>query len=360
MRPVVICQSGVPGGAETYLIRLYRLLADRGMLPSLVGGIPGWVEAGLPAMDVNLGPKWSGANIFSGVGKLRWERQSVLDAVETNLGDFFHLQFKREQIGFTKMLASRGPVVWTEHGRFLGGVKGRLLAAGYRAAARHVSVIICVSDVVAKDVRKVVGPGPRIEVIHNAVDTQVFTPAGIDGRAEARRQLGIPVGQPVLLWIGRLNASKLPHQSIAIAKKWPGMVVIAGDGPERANLDVLAAGHDNIRFLGHVNDAKPAYAAADVMLFTSTGAGEGFPTTLVEAAAFGLPVLGNAESGFGKYIGAAGGTVLASHETVDAWVAAGLDLVANPAVNELARRWSEKYDTKQWADRHKEVFDSLL
>lgn len=77
-------------------------------------------------------------------------------------------------------------------------------------------------------------------------------------------------------------------------------LTIAGDGPERAAAEVLARARApaNIRFLGHVEGSErvDAFRRAQVFLFPSTF-GEGMPTCVLEAMAFGLPVVTRAVGG---------------------------------------------------------------
>lgn len=69
--------------------------------------------------------------------------------------------------------------------------------------------------------------------------------------------------------------------------------VLAGDGPERAALENLAAslglGSDAIAFVGRRNDIPVLMRTADVFMLTSDH--EGFPNVVLEAMAASLPVL---------------------------------------------------------------------
>ncbi len=71
-------------------------------------------------------------------------------------------------------------------------------------------------------------------------------------------------------------------------------LTIAGDGPCRAAQEKRVAdlGLDNVRFIGHVedNEKRKAYTQANVFFFP-TLLDEGMPTTVLEAMAYGLPVV---------------------------------------------------------------------
>lgn len=359
MKPVAVVHSTVYGGAEAYMIRLYRALSEQGDDPLLIGSIPGWDAAGLNRKPLELSPKWGGSTILAGVLKLRDEQARLRQELEGLYGDCFHVQYKREQIGFTPLLAQQAPVVWTEHGRFPRGPKGALLAEGYKRAARHAAVVICVSKDVAADVRTVVGPKVRIEVIENSVDTSALRPPSAEDKAKARIALGIVDDAPVLLWIGRLHRGKRPGFAIELARQWPGMTIIAGDGELRGEIEASAADMPNALVLGQIDDTTTLFHAADVMAFTSTGRGEGFPTTMVEAAAHGVAVVGDKSSGAGSILQGMGADPLPSGATVEQWVKALLASMSRDRSSEV-REWAEEHDVKTWVQAHRDLFGSVL
>lgn len=347
--PVV--QSASAGGAERYMVRLYSALhGNHGIDPHLIGHVPGWTDDALPSTDPGLGPKWSGLSTLLRVPNVPRERASVRDTVRRLDPAVIHMQFKREQISLTGAVVAEAPVVWTEHGRFLRGAQGRALAIGYRSAAQRVASIICVDAVVADDVRAVVGPKPRIETIPNAVDTSLFSPVTATERQIARSALGIEGAGPMLAWVGRMDPGKLPLLAAAVARAFDGVVVMAGTGSLAD--EVRGIQSPKCRMLGHVDDPKPIYRAADALLFTSTGAGEGMPYVLLEAASCGLPIVTNKSSGFAPIVRAAGGVVgdddppslarAAVKATGDEWA----DRSAQ------ARTWAERHDEDSWTRLH--------
>lgn len=362
MKSVVVSHSNVYGGAEAYLNRLYARLAMMNVEPVLLGSIPGWKDEQLPHVDLPLSPKWANATILAGILRLRRERSIIRDAVAAELPtSMFHMQYKREQIGFTDILAKHGPVVWTEHGRFLRGPGGALLASAYRIASQKTAAIICVSQDVATDVRRVVGPKPRIEVIPNAIDTTAYRPATPSERLEARISLGLDSDTPVALWIGRLHRNKYPEIAVELAScdEWGGVVLLAGDGPEMDSIRQAGEGLPNLKILGHLDSVQSVFHAADVMLFTSAGS-EGYPTTtMLESATFGVPMMTNQGSGAGKYVTAAGGVVLAEGSTGAAWAHAAHKLISSQMSGE-ARAWGEKHDLVEWTKAHEAIFKSVL
>jgi phosphatidylinositol alpha-1,6-mannosyltransferase len=115
-------------------------------------------------------------------------------------------------------------------------------------------------------------------------------------------------GRRVILTVGRLSASERYKGNDRVIAALPGILakvqdaayLIVGSGEDRPRLEQLAlevgvAGR--VVFAGQVADADlPEYfALADVFAMPSTG--EGFGIVFLEAAAYGLPVIGGSHDG---------------------------------------------------------------
>ncbi|QPE05323.1 glycosyltransferase family 4 protein [Microbacterium schleiferi] len=341
----VVAQSSVDGGAEKYLRMLY---GDGGIPGTLFGSIPRWAA---PQVDVDLGPKWGSRTLFTGLAKLRSEQERLDTAVGLRDHSLAHVQFKREQIGFTRQLAQDMPVLWTEHGVFNGRMRFALGNA-YRRASREATAIICVSEEAAASLTGTVYDRRRIVVIENPVDTSSITPPNPDIKAEARDRLGVNPDGPLAIWVGRLDKGKRPELAMRIGREWRGQLLIAGEGPLRAAL----RDGEGVRILGFM-DPTDLYQAADVLLMTSDGSGEGLPNNvLLEAAAHGVPaVVDGSVAAFRRVVKQSGG--LPVHGD---WIA-GLDLaVSERERRQVAREWAEAHDLTTWRIRHREVFEAAL
>jgi glycosyltransferase involved in cell wall biosynthesis len=350
VRTIPVCFSTAQGGAERYLQLLYPRLGRFDHDSRLVGSVPGWETTGLPITKVRLGAKWGGRATVKGVFRLPAERSRIDRVVKTLDADLFHVQFKREQIGMTNLLSRYGPVVWTEHGTFARTTEGRMLAHGYRHSAKRAAAIICVSDVVADDVRDIVGQDTRVEVVENAVDTHVLRPPTDAERRTAREALGLTeLSEPVLAWVGQLHSGKLPRLAVAVGREFPGVTVIAGSGSESRAVQDAAEG-TRVRILGYIPDPSVVYRAADVLLFTSAGVNEGYPTnSLLEAGAHGLPIVVNAASGAINAVAAAGAVETGDDPRELARAAA--DIVGGSS-GQTARDWAIAHDIIPWTQRH--------
>ena len=128
----------------------------------------------------------------------------------------------------------------------------------------------------------------RAALIPNGVDTKRFRPGTAD-----RAAFGLPQGAPIVLMVSALIASKNVREGIeAIAKIPDAILVVAGDGPLRTEIQDLAKQLLPDRFvnLTVTADRMPdLYRAADVFLHLSVD--ESFGNVFLEAMATGLPVV---------------------------------------------------------------------
>lgn len=350
VRIAIVTQSEVEGGAEVYLRRLYRELS--GTEAIVIGNLPGWTGY---SENVSLGPKWSRRTLPGGVWGLRGEKRRVLAAVRRIQPDLIHVQFKREQVGFTRALSTIAPVVWTEHGVMPKGMR-LVLGASYRRASRYASAIVTVSDAVRTDIAPLVDRR-KIRVIENGVDASGADIPSDDEKRAARRSLGVGDG-PLAVWVGRLDVGKRPLLAARATELWGGNLLIAGDGPLRAEVERVASREPRVRYLGHV-DPTVLYRAADALLLTSDGRSEGLPNVLLEAASFGVPAVATDVAVFREPVSSAGGVLVADDQSAS-WTR-GLHVVTEDfGRRRLARKWAVEHDFPLWAERHLEVFEEAL
>jgi len=96
------------------------------------------------------------------------------------------------------------------------------------------------------------------------------------------------------LFVGRLSVEKGLGTLLQAWKQLPDRVplVIAGDGPERANLQSIATDVADVRFAGHLSreEVVAALHEASFVVFPAESY-ENFPLTIAEAFACGVPVI---------------------------------------------------------------------
>ena len=128
----------------------------------------------------------------------------------------------------------------------------------------------------------------RCSLIPNGVDLDRFTPGPGD-----RARFGIPADRKIVLMVSALIGSKNVGAAIAAMREVPdAMLVVAGDGPIRAEIHAAAEQSIPGRFLNFsvTADQMPAlYRSADAFLHLSRD--ESFGNVYVEALASGLPVI---------------------------------------------------------------------
>ena len=161
--------------------------------------------------------------------------------------------------------------------------------------ARRADAVIAPSAQVRDELRRD-GVRAPIAVIPTGVDLDRFRP----GPAQAARHaLGLPLEDPVLLYVGRLDREKSVDRVLRAFDHVVGTLararlLLVGPGKEAANLRALAARLPcaaRVSFVGpRAHDALPAwYQAADLFLFASETETQGL--VLAEAAACGLPAV---------------------------------------------------------------------
>ena len=125
-------------------------------------------------------------------------------------------------------------------------------------------------------------PSNKVRVMGHGIDTEFFTP-----------DQGIVRGESILS-VGRLMKSKRHDLAIEAAAREHRELRIAGDGPERTNLDALAKKLGaRVHFLGGINQTqlRDEYHKAAYLIHTSeTGS---LDKVVLEALACGCPVKTN-------------------------------------------------------------------
>jgi glycosyltransferase involved in cell wall biosynthesis len=171
----------------------------------------------------------------------------------------------------------------------------RALAAG---VGRYVGVS---RDVAEELVSRFHYPAAKVEVVYNAVRLEPFE-AGPDPELRAQLQLGREL--PVVLTCARLDEQKGHDVLLRAAAQLPEVAfAFAGEGPERARLEALAAElgvADRVLFLGYRTDIPRLLAACDVFALPSLY--EGSSLAVLEAMAARRAVVSSAIGGTDELI----------------------------------------------------------
>jgi len=232
-------------------------------------------------------------------------------------------------------------VVHGEHGREVADPEGRNLRRNRirRALAPLVHHFVTVSaDLRRWLIEDVRVPAAKVTAIHNGVDLSRF---GRAGKLESRMRLALPADAPIVGTVGRLDPVKdqvgLIRAFAQVRTQHPAAVlVVAGDGPCRAELERVAAGlgqRDHVRLLGNRDDIPTVMSALDVFVLPSIA--EGISNTILEAMATGLPVVATRVGGNPELVEEGVGGALVPRSDPDALAAA---IAAYTGDAELRRR----------------------
>ena len=168
-------------------------------------------------------------------------------------------------------------------------------------------------------------------VIPHGIDLAEFRPAGDRDRVHARKLLGLD-DVPTVLCVGALTVQKGQQDLLAdwpeIRTRVPGAVlVLVGDGPDRAPLERLAADLEGVRVAGARTDVPLWMAAADVVVVPSRW--EGTALVPLEAMACARSVVATDVNGVAEILPPEAGAVIGPDEPgvlVEALVRRLLDL----------------------------------
>jgi glycosyltransferase involved in cell wall biosynthesis len=194
----------------------------------------------------------------------------------------------------------RTPIVVTEHASLDQHWAGKpltkrlVLEFFVRVLYRLADRIVCVSRGLADQLGERL-PTRRIDYIYNPVRFDV----GIRSKSASRGKLGIVDETRVILSVGRISRPKnylmlLRALKLCLATPDVHLYVVGGvfESNEKQCLDQFIAEQHlgrSVTFVDFTHDLEAYYAAADVLVLSS--AWEGFGNVLVEALAFGLPIV---------------------------------------------------------------------
>jgi glycosyltransferase involved in cell wall biosynthesis len=195
-------------------------------------------------------------------------------------------------------LAGVPVVLSTEHSLMDDTIEGRphrtWLRLLYRVLERLSTHTIAVSGATSERLQLWGVRRSRISVVELGID---FNQLAFDrvGRQRVRSELAIPADVRVIGVVGRLAPVKrldVALRACAPALREGARLVVAGDGPQRADLEQLAADlgvTGAVHWLGPRDDMAAVLSAMDVLL--SASADETFGMAVVEGLANGLPVV---------------------------------------------------------------------
>jgi len=220
----------------------------------------------------------------------RWIRQEGFSLVHTNLGTVVSSAWSARMAGL--------PHVWHVRDWF------QEFGALWRPYSRYILAfsqkVICVSQPIAAQFP----PSSKVCVLHNGLDLAEFPPISTLERAEARRIFGFEDGEIVVGAVGRIKFVRKGQEYLLKAAQqlrargFKLRILLAGGaapGSEEHIPRMKALARDlglekAAVFAGELPNARPAYAAMDIMVLPSAQP-EPFGGVVLEAMALQLPVV---------------------------------------------------------------------
>jgi len=228
-----------------------------------------------------------------------------------------------------------------------------------RMTTRMGKRVIAVSSVTAERLASCYGVSEkRVKVISNGIDLRQYD------RASSPK---VPYR---IVYLGRLNKHKNVDILIGAYQRVKQLIPdatleIAGDGPERANLEAQSQGIPGITFHGIVSEAEKARLLCSAWLYVLPSVREGQGITLLEAMAAGTPTIAAFYEGSGvlSVIRDGENGLLANPDVADT-TAAILRYAESPqlyeAVREAGLRFVQSYDWVDIAYQHENLYRSML
>lgn len=315
MKLVSVMTTDGRGGAEYAALDMLEALCERGHEVVMLTNRPHLAPAGrVRVRPVDLGPKLSRRSygrLAVRAPQLAWRLRRELER-ETPY-DVLLVHFKKEQL-LAATLPDRltATLAWAEWGPVPPELRRGLPRWAYLRAARHVKLVMAVSEGTARSVCAVGIPQSRVHVVPNALNVQ-DAQFSAHGRRHVRECCGIPQEALVVGCISRFHPKKrndVAIDAVVSLDREDVHLVMAGEGPEepalRARAQPLGARAHFIKTPGA--QIAQVCSALDVSLFCPSPT-EGAPLAVIHSMMAGRPVLASGSEGVADLIAPGAGAI---------------------------------------------------
>jgi len=222
---------------------------------------------------------------------------------ETKRSDIVHIHDAFYISSFFGAMSARirkTPIILTQHvaliahrNRIVNKIQRFVYATSGAVIFRMANRILVLNDGVQAFLLSRHVTASKIEWLPNALDTELFHPASKAEKRAAKAKFGLPTDKPIVLFVGRYVLKK-GFDSILAAQSDNYHLAFAGGESKLPDSDFVS-------FLGKAQHDAMAeiYHTADIFLMPSED--EGFPLSIQEAMASGLPIVMTDDPGYKRY-----------------------------------------------------------
>lgn len=279
--------------------------------------------------------------------------------------------YRSDIIGYLATRKMNIPIVTTAHGWTPINNKLRLYEWLDRRFLRYFDRIICVSDKIQNDLLDNGIPPDKLIRLNNAVDVSQYSRISSNGKSHFCDTWKIPPDSFLIGTVSRLTPEKghkyLVEAFAKIIPQFPQVrLVLVGDGPEQGKLERQTRENgisDKVIFCGFQQAIEQYYSAFDLVVLPSIM--EGMPISLLEAIAYGKPIIATAVGGIPDLIIDQHSGLLVPPQNIDAlsqsllWAMQHSE--AMQIMQQRARQLvSEKYGIANWIKKMERIYLNLI
>lgn len=245
--------------------------------------------------------RWRGVNVYlSGPKRDMGLLQGVLRHLAgTGVPDCVHFQTIGEQLwGPSVATAAGARAVWTQHTMVPGYLANGPLRWSFRRSAHRTAGVIAVSHAVKRSLVEC-GVSPElVRVVQNGVAPSWDRASRwMEARQKLMERYGFGSGDLLLGTASRLHVAKghldvVQAMALVVRRVPTARLVLLGDGGLRPDIEELVKRlrlTRNVCMLGQRDDVRDVIAALDI--YISASHSEGFPLSVLEALAEGVPAI---------------------------------------------------------------------
>jgi glycosyltransferase involved in cell wall biosynthesis len=277
--------------------------------------------------------------------------------------------FRTRRLASLACVSAGVPHVTSVHGWIANSRKQHMIRVIDKRLIRRARRIIAVSGRLVRDLVESGIPRDRITLCPNAVLLDDYPPAM--PADQARGELGLPPTSRCIGVVGRLSPEKrhdlFLEMAAGLASSEPDLFfLIAGHGPLAADLQRLAQRlkiANRVLFLGHRTDMHRVYAALNLLVLCSDT--EGMPNVVLEAFAYGRPVVATSVGGVPEVVTDGQNGLIVSPGHLPPLVAAARSIVNDASLaarlGQSGRRTiEERFDFRRRTAAVEALYQSIL